>query len=198
MKQLIIILSVILFIVYAGRAQTVNPIQQKRADSERLKKMVGKWLVTMSLRPTPDAAPLIQKGLVADRSMVGDFCLNESMHPGSVTKIPAFQRISDLAYNVNENRWDYMSVDTRITAGIMYFMNFESNQDSITSYIISFPYPGFGPDLIGRGQAVYSRNVIIKIDDDHDIVKQYWRLTDKPEWLAVQYEYTRQSNPTGR
>lgn len=76
----------------------------------------------------------------------------------------------------------------------MYFMNFESNQDSITSYITNFPYPGFGPDLKGRGQAVYTRNVIIKKDDDHDIVKQYWRLTDKPEWLAVEYEYSRQSH----
>jgi hypothetical protein len=194
MKQLTFLLLVFQFIMCAGRAQTVNPIQQKRTESDRLKKMVGKWAVTMSLRPTPDAAPMVQQGLVADRSMVGDFCLNESMQPGFGTKIPAFQRISDLAYNVNENRWDYMSIDTRITAGIMYFMNFESNQDSITSYIANFPYPGFGPDLKGRGQAVYTRNVIIKKDDDHDVVKQYWRLTDKPEWLAVEYEYTRQSN----
>jgi hypothetical protein len=194
MKKATLIVWVFLSIVCVGRAQTENGIQQRRAGSERLKKMVGKWMVTMSLRPTSDAAPLVQEGLVADRTMVGDYCLNESMQPGPGAKIPPFQRISYLAYNVNESRWDYMSVDTRITAGIMYFMNFESNQDSITSYISSFPYPGFGPDLKGRGQSVYTRNVIIKKDDDHDMVKQYWRLTDKPEWLAVQYEYTRRSH----
>ena len=194
MKKLYIILSAVLLLIWTGQAQTVSPIQQKTAESERLKKMAGKWLVTMSLRPTSDAVPLIQQGLVAERRMVGDFCLNESMQPGSGAKIPAFERISNLAYNVNENRWDYMSVDTRITAGIMYFMNFESDLDSITSYITSFPYPGFGPDLKGRGQSVYTRNVIIRKDDDHDMVKQYWRLTDKPEWLAVQYEYTRWRN----
>jgi hypothetical protein len=37
------------------------------------------------------------------------------------------------------------------------------------------------------------RNVIIKKNDDHEIVKQYWKFVDKPEWLAVQYEYIRRN-----
>ncbi len=73
----------------------------------------------------------------------------------------------------------------------MFFTYQSAEKDSIVSFITSFPNPGFGPDKKGRGQALYARNVILKINKDHDIVRQYWRLTDQSEWLAVQYDYMR-------
>jgi hypothetical protein len=165
--------------------------QSNDPASVRLNKMTGKWDVTMTMQITPGAKPMVIKGIVAERLMIGDYCINEAMYPGPDAKTAAFRRISDLAYNKNENRWDYISIDTRVTAGIMYFTYKDSNASTINSYITSFPHPGFGQTMQGRGQAVYARNVITKINDMHDIVRQYWRLTDRPEWLAVQYEYVK-------
>jgi hypothetical protein len=151
----------------------------------------GKWSVVMTLRPDNGAPAQIIKGLTAERAMIGSYCLHELMHPASGVKMPDFKRLADLAWNLNEQRWDYMSIDTRITAGIMYFTYQGSNDNVITSFITSFPNPGIGPSQKGRGQALYTRNVIIKINNDHDMVRQYWRLIDKPEWLAIQYDYNR-------
>jgi hypothetical protein len=172
-------------------AQTSLRAQDNATGHDYLKNKIGRWSVIMTLRPTPDAPPLVVRDLTAERTMVGDFCLHEVLHPSPIAKMPDFQRLSDLAYNVNERRWDYMSIDTRITAGIMYFTYLSADDTSITSFITSFPHPGFGPGHTDRGRAVYMRNVVVKIDRDHDLVKQYWRLTDQPEWLGVQYEYTR-------
>lgn len=168
--------------------------QSKSPATDRLRKMTGKWDVTMTMWPNLGAKAITTKALVAERIMIGDYCINEAMYPGpDAVNVPAFQRISDLALNHNENRWDYISIDTRITGGIMYFTYKDSDEKTITSYIQSFPHPGFGPQMQGRGQAVYVRNVITKINDTHDTVRQYWRLTDKPEWLAVQYDYVKRN-----
>lgn len=159
-----------------------------------LSKKTGIWDVVMKLQPQATATPIIVKGLTADRSMIGSFCMHEVMQPVPGTGTPAFQRVSDLAYNKNEDRWDYISIDTRITGGIMYFTNVDAVKDSITSYISSVPHPGLGPDLKDRGISIHIRNVIVKVNDDHEILKQYWRFIDRPEWLAIQYEYTRKRN----
>lgn len=165
--------------------------QAGTAEHNYLQSRVGEWSVTMTFRPTADVTPLVVNGIVAERTMIGDYCLHELMHPAAGVKMPDFKRLCDFAYNKNEQRWDYMSIDTRITAGIMYFTYQSSANNEITSFITSFPNPGMGPGQKGRGQALYARNVVVKINKDHDMVRQYWRLTDKTEWLAVQYDYTR-------
>ena len=172
---------------------------QKQADSafysskqsQRLSKKSGKWNVVMTLQPTIDAKPVTIKNLEAERTMIGAFCLNEVMQPAHGASMPLFKRISDFMYNFNEVRWDYISIDTRITAGIMNFINFENRGDSIVSYIMNFPHPGLGPQQTDRGKNVKVRNVIITISETHDMVKQYWTLTDGKEWLAVSYDYNR-------
>jgi hypothetical protein len=174
-------------------AQTRLLAQDNATEHDYLKNRTGRWSVVMTLWTSPDAPPAIVRDLTAERAMVGDFCLHEVMYPSPGVKMPDFQRLSDLAYNVNERRWDYMSIDTRITAGIMYFTFLAADDTTITSFITSFPHPGFGPGHVDRGRAVYMRNVVVKIDRDHDLVKQYWRLTDHAEWLGVQYSYTRMS-----
>jgi hypothetical protein len=172
-------------------AQTRLLAQNNATEHGYLKNRSGRWSVVMILQTSSDAPSLVVRDLTAERTMVGDFCLHEVMYPPPGAKMPDFQRLSDLAYNVNELRWDYMSIDTRITAGIMSFTFLSADDTSITSFITSFPHPGFGPGQTDRGRAVYMRNVVVKIDRDHDVVKQYWRLTDQPEWLCVQYKYTR-------
>jgi hypothetical protein len=186
MKKIIPVLFILL-LTTAERLFAQNDI----AAHNYLKSKTGSWSVTMTLRPAADAAPIVIKKLTAERTMVGDYCLHEVMHPAPGINTNDFQRLCDLVYNVNEQRWDYMSIDTRITSGIMNFIYSGSDDSTITSFITSFPHPGFGPGLQGRGQAVYARNVVVKVDSSHDIVRQYWRLTDHAEWLAIQYEYSR-------
>jgi hypothetical protein len=183
----------VIALLFAGTVLLDNKIFAQAGKSERnyLKTKTGEWSVVMTFRPSADVPPQIINGLVAERIMIGDYCLQEIMHPLVGAKMPDFKRLCDFAYNLNEQRWDYMSIDTRITAGIMYFTYQGSNKNMITSFITSFPNPGMGPAQKGRGQALYARNVVINIDNDHDMVRQYWRLTDKTEWLAVQYDYTR-------
>jgi hypothetical protein len=186
MKKIILV-AFILLLTTAERLFAQNDI----AAHNYLKSKTGSWSVTMTLWPAANAAPIVIKNLTAERTMVGDYCLHEVMHPAPGANMNDFQRLCDLAYNVNEQRWDYMSIDTRITAGIMYFIYSGSDDSTISSFITSFPHPGFGPDLQGRGKALYARNVVVKMDGSHDIVRQYWRLTDQAEWLAIQYEYSR-------
>ena len=160
-------------------------------QSKWLAKKIGKWQVTMTIRPTIDAKPTLVKDLEAVRTMIGAFCLNEVMQPVKGAKMPLFKRIGNLNYNLNDARWDYMSIDTRITGGIMNFNFIENKGDSIVSYIPDFPHPGFGPKLTNRGKNVKVRNVIITLNQNHDLVKQYWTFTDGKEWLAIKYDFFR-------
>jgi hypothetical protein len=163
----------------------------KTEQSQGLTKKVGIWDVVMTIQPTIDTKPIIVKDLEAERTMVGAFCLHEVMHPAKKATMPTFQRNAELAYNYNDARWDYMSIDTRITGGIMFFSNMPDVKDSIVSYILNTVHPGFGPKQIDRGKNLRVRNVIITIDSNHDMVKQYWKLTDGMEWLAVVYDYVK-------
>jgi hypothetical protein len=179
-------------IAFQGLAQTrADDAFYNHTQSQWLSKKTGRWEVTMTLRPAKDAKPISIKGLEAERTMTGAFDLHETMQPAKGTAMPLFKRISDLNYNLNNARWDYASIDTRITAGIMFFTNYANEGDSIVSYILDFPHPGLGIHQTDRGKNVRCRNVIITIDENHDTVKQYWKLTGGEEWLAVCYDYTR-------
>ena len=130
----------------------------------------------MTLTPTTNAKPIIIKGLEAERTMVGAFCLHEVMYPAKGAPMPSFQRIADLDYNYNDARWDYMSIDTRITGGIMFFLNVPDVKDSIVSYLLNTVHPGFGTEQTDRGKSLRLKNVVITIGANRDMVKQYWEV----------------------
>jgi hypothetical protein len=81
-------------------------------QAAQLARRVGAWDVVMTLRPTPDAASIVVKDLVAERVMIGLY-LQEIMRPASGSGIPDFRRIEYLTYNPVEARWQYVSMDTR-------------------------------------------------------------------------------------
>jgi hypothetical protein len=192
MKKYSIMLLVYFTAVSHLYAQTqADSVFYNTKQSQWLREKTGSWKVTMTLQPFKNTSPQIVHDLEAERTMIGALCMHEIMVPTRNSEPPLFERVSDLDYNKNDERWDYMTIDTRITGGIMYFTNFSQTIDSIVSYILNFPHPGFGPELKDRGKNVKIRNVIITVSPDHDIVKQYWKLTDSQEWLAVQYEYFR-------
>jgi hypothetical protein len=191
-KAIYISIFLIFTMTFQASAQTqADSAFYSHKQSQWLSKKTGHWEVAMTLHPAKDAKPISIKGLEAERTMIGAFDLHETMQPAKGTTMPLFKRISDLDYNLNNARWDYMSIDTRITAGIMFFTNYANEGDSIVSYILDFPHPGLGLQQTDRGKNVRCRNVIITIDENHDMVKQYWKLTDGEEWLAVRYDYTR-------
>jgi hypothetical protein len=110
--------------------------------------------------------------------------------PGSASAGSDFRRISYLAYNSTDSRWEYSSIDTRVT-GVMTRSNFGGDIASeITFYIASFTLPvEFGEKMGGR--AVRLRDVMRRRSADRDELLQYWTPPGGGEWLAVHYEYSR-------
>src|SRR5262245_51337112 len=75
-------------------------------QTERLERMTGAWDVVMTMRTSADAPPLVVKGIVAERTMVGQY-LQEVMKLPPGAGGPGFTRISFLVYNRTDNRWEY-------------------------------------------------------------------------------------------
>lgn len=148
----------------------------------------------MTLRTSPDAAPIVSIGIVAERRIiVGGLFLEEVMKPAPGSGATDFLRISYLTYNRVEGRWQYVSLDTRFPAGIMPAWGFEKPVDrKLTFQFEPLGFVGFGKEVEGR--MVRSNYVVTRISQDRDLAQQYWVQADGTgrEWLAVQYEYVRQ------
>ena len=82
-------------------------------------------------------------------------------------------------------------MDTRATVGLMFAQGFRREVDGdITVYFSHFPGPTeLGPDVGGR--YLRARHVVTRDTNDHEFSRQYWSVDGSPEWLGVQYEYTR-------
>jgi hypothetical protein len=163
---------------------------KQSTELELLWKRVGSWNVTMTMRPSATAAPVIVAGLVAERAMVGPY-LQEIMRPASGTTAPDFRRIDYLTFNTLQARWQYLSMDTRATVGLMFAQGFGRAQEKdVTVYFNDFPAPTeLGPEIAGR--YARARHVLTRETDDHEFVRQYWSVDGGPEWVGIQYEYTR-------
>jgi Protein of unknown function (DUF1579) len=160
-------------------------------QTEEIKAMAGTWDVVMTFRPNPDAPATVAKDLLAERTMIGQY-LQESMRPARQPAAPEsdFRRISYLAYNRTDGRWEYSSIDTRVT-GIMTRVNFGGAlATGVPFYIQSFTLPiEFGDKLGGR--ALRLREEMRRTSADRDELLQYWTLPGGTEWLAVHYQYLR-------
>jgi hypothetical protein len=163
-------------------------------DSE-LAASAGTWAVISTLRLTPDAKPIVSKGVIAERTMIGNY-LQETMKPEAGSTVPDFRRLAYLTYFRVEGCWQYVSMDTRFPVGIMPARTCEKEHDGIlTLEFQSLPFVGFGGDVEGR--TVNSNLEITRDGPNHEFVRQYWTQADGTgrRWLAVQYEYTRAANP---
>jgi hypothetical protein len=190
--------AMILMILPASSAQ--NATQPGQSAAERmlsadaqgvaLAQRVGTWEVVSTLRLTPDAQPIVQKDLVAERSMVGPY-LEEVMKPVASAS-PGFRRIAYLTYSRVEGRWQYVSIDTRFPVGIMPAYSFGTDMPGkIELEFQPIAFVGLGRDV--EGQMVRSNLVISWDGPDREAVRQYWIAADGTarQWLAVQYDYTR-------
>jgi hypothetical protein len=146
----------------------------------------------MTMRPSAAAQPIVVTGLVAERTAIGPY-LQEVMRPAPDSNVKDFRRIDYLTYNTLQARWQYLSMDTRATVGLMYAQGLDDDsEDTITVYFSDAPGPTeLGPALDGR--FMRARHVLTRESEDREVVRQYWTFSGAPEWLAVEYRYLRKS-----
>jgi hypothetical protein len=86
-------------------------------------------------------------------------------------------------------------MDTRAPVGLMFAQGMEADEgQGMTVYFADFPAPtGLVPNMDGR--YMRARHVLTRESDDREVARQYWRLGAQPEWLGIQYEYTRTRTP---
>jgi Protein of unknown function (DUF1579) len=175
----------------AQRPLTTQRLLEPGPQAQQLAREVGSWDVTMRLWPTAGAKPVVVGGLVAERTMMGLY-LSETLRPAPGSGAPDFRRVDDLTYDSLQARWEYVSMDTRAPIGIMFARGFEGERgaDAITVFFDNFANPGIGP---GIGEMVRARHVDTRVDDNHTFKRQYWTRVGAPEWLAIEYAYTRQT-----
>ena len=160
------------------------------AQGVALAQRVGTWNVISTLKLTPDAEPIVQKDVVADRSMVGPY-LEEVMKPVAPSS-QGFRRVAYLTYSRVEGRWQYVSIDTRFPVGIMPAYSFgRDTPGKIELEFQPIAFVGLGRDVEGR--MVRSNFVISWDGPDRETARQYWVAADGTgrQWLAVEYDYTR-------
>jgi hypothetical protein len=120
--------------------------------------------------------------------------LEEVMTPAASTGQPAFTRVCYLCFNVLNSRWEYVSLDTRIPAQLMYELSADGKLAEGQTLVLDLPgftLPGWGSDV--TGQWARQRREITLEDPDRQIMRQYWTLPATPkEYLAVSYVYSRQ------
>src|SRR5690242_2070919 len=61
-------------------------------ERQSLEKQTGTWDVVASIWPAPDTQPIVSRGIVAERKMIGSI-LQETMHPAPGSQTPAFTRL---------------------------------------------------------------------------------------------------------
>lgn len=166
-------------------------MSQPGPEDKTLAADTGTWNVTSTLRLTPDAKPIVSKGLIAERTMIGNY-QQEVMKPAPGSDTPDFRRLAYLHYFRVEGCWQYVSMDTRFPVGIMPAKTCEKGEGgNLTLEFQPIPFVGFGKDVEGR---MINSNLVIEHDrPGHEFIRQYWTQADGTgrRWLAVEYEYSR-------
>jgi hypothetical protein len=166
-------------------------MQEPGPEAKQLAQRAGRWNVAITMRLTPNAKPVVATGIVAERTMVGQY-LEEVMQPAPGSSTPDFRRISFLYYSRVEGRWQYVSIDTRFPVGIMPAWSFEKPVDGkLTLEFENLGFVGLGQEVEGR--LMHSNYVMTSESANHEFARQYWTQADGTgrQWLALQYEYTR-------
>ncbi|HEV8577664.1 MAG TPA: DUF1579 family protein [Thermoanaerobaculia bacterium] len=193
---LVVVFSLFCTASSMASAQTAAQRMSKPGpEEEQLTQRAGVWDVVATLWPAPGAEPIVSKGLIAERTMIGPL-LQEIMRPAPGSATPDFRRIDFLTYDRVEGRWKYVSMDTRFPVSIMPAWSFGGERNGVlTLYFEPLAFVGFGKEVEGR--MMRSDMVITHPSADHELKQQHFVMADGTgkEWLAVQYEYTRRTQP---
>jgi len=175
-------------LVAAGVLFLVPVAAQADHETSALSAQEGTWAVVETMWPSPDAAPQISKGLVADRRMVGNL-LEETLHSPGINR-PL--RIDYLGYDAMAGQWRYVSIETRVPVAPMSASSFDRDPaDRVTVRFDPFAAPPIGPGWAGR--FLRMEEVIARDGSDHETKDQYFILADGTarRWLVHRYDYRR-------
>jgi len=177
----------------AQATPSLPPINELGPEAQRLAQRAGFWDVTETVWERPDAAPVVTRGLVAERRMIGAM-LQEFLRPVPGDPGQPVERVDYLRFNRVEGRWDYVSMDTRVAVGIMPAWSVTRGEDAqIVLQFQPFALPGPGPGV--SGQMLRMEQVVTFEAPDQDVKDQYFILADgtATRWLAHRYAYVRRS-----
>lgn len=163
-------------------------------EAQALAARAGVWDLTQTNWSSPTAAPITIPGLVAERQMIGPF-LQEVAHPAADNSATPFTRLDYLTFNRVEGCWQYVSMDTRSSSGIMPAWSLGRDPaDRIELVFQPFAIAGSGSEV--KGQMLRLEQIIAHAGPDRDVKDQYFRLADGvgTKWLARRYTYTRRSS----
>lgn len=158
-------------------------------ETAALSTQQGNWAVVETFWSRPGAPPVVTKGLVAERRMVGGL-LEESMRTVNSSE-PV--RIDYLGYDAIAGQWCYVSIDTRVPVPPMSASSFGHDApDRITVRFEPFAAPPISPGWSGR--LLRMEQVIARKGPDHETKDQYFVLADGSgtRWLAHRYDYQRE------
>jgi len=170
----------------------VAQMSRPGAHEALLAAQAGTWNVVATMWPAPHAAPIVTRGLVAERAMIGEY-LQEIMQPAPGSKVPDFRRLDYLNFDHVESRWKYVSMDTRFPVSIMPAKSTGIAEDA--RIVLQFEpqaFVGFGANVEGR--FMLSDMVVTSSDKDHQVKEQRVNMANGTgeSWLFVRYEYVRQ------
>ncbi|WP_413197537.1 hypothetical protein [Pararobbsia alpina] len=168
-------------------AQDSEPRATREAAA--LSSQQGHWAVVETFWSRPGSLPVVTKGLVAERRMVGNLLEETMRSAGNGEPV----RIDYLGYDAIAGQWTYVSIDTRISVPPMSATSFERDApDHITVRFEPFAAPPLSPGWSGR--LLRMEQVIARDGPDRETKDQYFILADgsSARWLAHRYEYQRE------
>lgn len=194
-RQFIALAAGSLLLPQAAAQATPTPAEQFNElgpENEAIAQRAGLWDVTQTSLASPDAAPVVTIGLVAERQMIGSFL--QEMLRASADPVSTILRIDYLTFNRLEGVWEYLSMDTRAPAAMMPATSFGRDEpDRIQVTFEPLVQVGAGPDVAGRLLRI---DQVITIEGpDRDVKDQTFLTADGTgrEWLGNQYAYVRRS-----
>ena len=161
-------------------------------ENSQMAQRVGVWDVTETVWDTPNSAPVVTTGLVAERRMVGQM-LQETLRSASDPS-KKILRMDYLSFNRVEGRWEYVSIETRAAVGLMTAQSYERAENGrIVIVFQPFALPGAGAEV--TGQMLRMKQEFINQSADRDVKDQYFTLADGngKSWLGHQYAYVRRA-----
>jgi hypothetical protein len=170
----------------------VEQMSRPGGHEAALAAQTGTWNVVATLWPAPHATPIVTRGLVAKRAMIGAY-LQEIMQPAPGSKVADFRRLDYLNFDHVEGRWKYVSMETRFPVSIMPAKSTGIAADArIALQFEPQAFVGFGAHVEGR--FMLSDMVVTSSDQDHQVKEQRVNLANGSgeSWLFVRYEYVRQ------
>jgi hypothetical protein len=198
-NQALVLIAIVSCLAFGARAETppgqaaapsaAERMSRAGPEEKTLSQQSGAWDVVASLWPAPGAQPIVTRGLVAQRTMIGPI-LQEIMQPAPGSRAADFRRLDYLNFDRVEGRWKYVSMDTRFPVSIMPARG-AARDGTIVLQFEPQAFVGFGSAVEGR--FMISDMVISRPNPDHMLKEQHVMMANGTgkSWLFARYEYTR-------